>query len=135
MGTGNALLLQGGTQVAITNEATGLWTVTHGVITSNGVGTLSFNNAGILRKSGSNPLNLTGWIPYNNTQLVLGHLYDAATLYQSIPAYDKRQSIICAGNHDIVCPTFKAPLVHKGQATATRLDRSAGDTIPAIGQI
>jgi hypothetical protein len=63
-----ALLLQGGTTVAVTNETDGLWTTGDTTITSNGAGALTFANAGTLRKAtGAGNLSLAGNIAYTNT--------------------------------------------------------------------
>ena len=67
MGSGNSLSLLGGGTVTVTNESDGLWTSTDSPITSNGAGTLTFVNAGTLRKSGASPMTLGGYVAYTNT--------------------------------------------------------------------
>jgi hypothetical protein len=66
MGQGNALVVQG--TVSVVNASDGLWTINDGTLSSNGCGTLTFSNAGTLRKSaGSGALALTGCTAYSNS--------------------------------------------------------------------
>jgi hypothetical protein len=69
--TNTALLWQGGTTVAVTNESDGLWTFGPGsmTFTTNGTGALSFTNAGTMQGAG-NPattLNMSQSIAFSNT--------------------------------------------------------------------
>ncbi len=67
-GPNSALVLQGATTVSIVNAADGLWIASDGTITSNGAGTSTFANAGLLRKAtGGSGFDLTGHVAYTST--------------------------------------------------------------------
>lgn len=73
--SGSALLWTGGTTVAVTNSASGLWTFDAGSFGffANGAGTLSFSNAGTMQGAGSasTTLTISPEIAYSNTGTVV----------------------------------------------------------------